>query len=227
MKVSVIVALYNARAYICEAVDSILKQTRPAHEILIVDDGSTDDGVAELARYGAAITVMQQANAGAPTAINRALRSATGDTIAFLDSDDLWAPEKLDRQVRLLDAKPALDGVFCFLQQFATSEAAKRLVVPTEPQPGISRTAFMVRRDAFARYGTFDESFRIADFVSWYTQAAARGLQTEMLPDVLAFRRIHGANVGVLRRNEQQQENLMALKRALDIKRQQKLDPKS
>jgi glycosyltransferase involved in cell wall biosynthesis len=93
MKISAIVPLYNTRAYIVEAIDSILAQTRPADEIIVVDDGSTDGGPDLLAGYGARVCVIRQANAGGATALNRGIAQATGDTIAFLDADDLWAKD--------------------------------------------------------------------------------------------------------------------------------------
>ena len=102
MKVSAIVPTYNRRSYIVRAIDSILEQTVPVDEILVVDDGSTD-GTAELLeeRYGARVRVIRQANTGVSGARKRGIQEAKGDWIAFLDSDDEWMP---GRNAQLLEA---------------------------------------------------------------------------------------------------------------------------
>jgi glycosyltransferase involved in cell wall biosynthesis len=213
MRISAIMPLYNTQDYICEAIDSILAQTCPAGEVIVVDDGSTDGSAGLVERYGSAIRLLRQAHAGSAAAINRGLAASTGDTIAFLDADDLWDRKKLEIQGRALAQDPGLDGVFGLVQQFAAAE------LPRTPQPGISRIGMLASRSAFARFGLFDEAMRTADFVPWYTRAVALGLKAEMLLEVVAYRRIHAANTGVVRRNEQQQENLIGLKRALDLRR--------
>ena len=220
MKISTIVPLYNTRAYIVEAIDSILAQTRPADEIIVVDDGSTDGGPELLAGYGSRICVIRQAHAGGATALNRGIAQATGDTIAFLDADDLWARDKLERQQSLLLAKDNVDCVFGLVQQF--DQRAGGAGVSHEPQRGVSRIALLIRRAAFDRVGLFDESMRVVEFVPWYARATVLGLTTEMLDRVVAYRRIHLGNSGIVRRDQQQQESLLGLKKALDLRRQRR-----
>ncbi len=222
MKISVIVPLYNTRAYIVEAIDSILAQTRPADEIIVVDDGSTDGGAELLAGYGSRVRVIRQANAGGATALNRGIAQATGDTIAFLDADDLWAGDKLERQQGILLAKDSVDGVFGLIQQFDQRDAAGGAGVSHEPQRGVSRIGLLIRRAAFDRFGLFDESMRVAEFVPWYARADVLGLTTEMLDHVVAYRRLHPGNSGIVRRDQQQQESLIGLKKALDLRRQRR-----
>lgn len=103
MRVSVIIPTYNRAACIARAVESVLTQTYREVEAIVVDDGSTDETAATLARYGPRIRVIHQANAGPSAARNRGIKAATGELIAFLDSDDEWMSEKLRRQVSLLD----------------------------------------------------------------------------------------------------------------------------
>jgi glycosyltransferase involved in cell wall biosynthesis len=95
MKVSAIIPAYNRRHYIRRAVDSILNQTVPVHEIIVVDDGSKD-GTADLVEelYGSRVKLIRQANTGVAGARYRGIQSATGDWIAFLDSDDEWTPDR-------------------------------------------------------------------------------------------------------------------------------------
>lgn len=222
MKISTIVPLYNTRAYVVEAIDSILAQTRPADEIIVVDDGSTDGGPELVAGYGSRVCIVRQAHAGAATALNRGIAQATGDAIAFLDADDLWTRDKLERQQSILLANDSVDCVFGLVQQFDQRGAAGGAGVSHEPQRGVSRIALLIRRAAFDRFGLFDESMRVVEFVPWYARAAVLGLTTEMLDHVMAYRRIHLGNSSIVRRDQQQQESLLGLKKALDLRRQRR-----
>ena len=101
--VSVIIPTYNRIATIAQAVDSVLAQTYPDIEIIIADDGSTDGTCESLARYGDKLRIVKQANSGPSAARNLGVSVANGDILAFLDSDDAWLPEKIARQVRVLE----------------------------------------------------------------------------------------------------------------------------
>ncbi len=106
-RVSVIVPVHNRPAYVREAIDSALAQECPGgFEVVVVDDGSTDDTPAVLASYGDRIRVVRQPNGGAASARNRAISESGGELLALLDSDDVWLPGKLAAQVALLDARP-------------------------------------------------------------------------------------------------------------------------
>src|SRR6185295_11262370 len=102
LRLSVIVPLYNTRAYIAAAVDSILAQTRLPDEIVVVDDGSTDGSPELLAGYAPRVRGIRPAHAGSSTALNRGIGETTGDIIAFLDADDLWEKDKLALQESIL-----------------------------------------------------------------------------------------------------------------------------
>lgn len=113
-RVSVIIPTYNRRDYVQEAIDSVLAQTFTDYEIIVIDDGSTDGtGEALRARYGDRIHYEWQGNQGESVARNRGIELARGEYIAFLDSDDLWLPEKLEKQVAYLDAHLDTGAVFC------------------------------------------------------------------------------------------------------------------
>jgi glycosyltransferase involved in cell wall biosynthesis len=111
-RVSVIIPAYNAAAWVTRAVDSVLAQTFTDREILVVDDGSIDATCQVLtSAYGSRIRLLTQANAGPAAARNLGLAEAAGQYVAFLDADDYWRPEKLARQVELLDSHPEIG--FC------------------------------------------------------------------------------------------------------------------
>lgn len=106
--VSVVIPAYNAERYVGRAIESVLGQTHAADEIVVVDDGSTDNTQAVLGGYGERIIAIQQENGGAAIARNSALRRARCRWIAFLDADDEWVPDKLARQIEHLKAHPDL-----------------------------------------------------------------------------------------------------------------------
>jgi glycosyltransferase involved in cell wall biosynthesis len=104
--VSVIIPTYNRCAYVREAVESVLAQGELAAEVIVVDDGSTDDTPAALQCFGDRLRYLRQPRSGASSARNRGIRMATREWLAFLDSDDLWLPQKLKAQLEFLDNHP-------------------------------------------------------------------------------------------------------------------------
>jgi glycosyltransferase involved in cell wall biosynthesis len=111
--VSVIIPTYNYARFVREAIDSVLAQTAPALEIIVVDDGSTDDTQAVLAAYGDRIRGIYQQNQGVGIARNTGIAAARGEYVAFLDSDDIWMPRKLECDVARFEADPDLGLVHC------------------------------------------------------------------------------------------------------------------
>jgi glycosyltransferase involved in cell wall biosynthesis len=106
--VSVVIPAWNVEAYIARAIDSVLAQTRPADEILVVDDGSTDNTAQIIRRYEPRVRYLHQPQTGAPEARNRGIAEATGRWVAFLDADDEWLPDKLACQMELPARNPDL-----------------------------------------------------------------------------------------------------------------------
>ena len=106
-RVSVVIPTYNRREYVQEAIDSVLAQSYTDYELIVVDDGSNDStGEALHSRYGDRLAYEWRPNAGVSAARNRGLELARGEFIAFLDSDDVWLPQKLQQQVAFLDESP-------------------------------------------------------------------------------------------------------------------------
>ena len=112
-RVSVIIPAYNAAATIAGTVDSVIAQTFQDFEIICVDDGSTDATLAIVRRYGDRVRLIEQANAGPAAARNNGARHSSGEYLAFLDADDVWAPQFLERAISALDADPALSLAYC------------------------------------------------------------------------------------------------------------------
>jgi glycosyltransferase involved in cell wall biosynthesis len=105
-EISVIIPAYRAAQTIAATVRSILQQTLRPAEIIVIDDGSPDDIAGAVAPFAAEVTLIRQPNAGVAQARNRGLAAARGDLLAFLDADDLWEPQKLQRQFEILQNNP-------------------------------------------------------------------------------------------------------------------------
>ena len=103
-RVSVIIPTFNCAAYLGHAIDSVLNQSYRDYEIIVVDDGSTDETPALASTYGKRIKYLHQSNCGVSVARNRALKDASGEFFAYLDADDIWCPQKLEQQIQFLDA---------------------------------------------------------------------------------------------------------------------------
>lgn len=130
--ISVIIPAYQSAKTIGRALDSLLGQTRPPDEILIVNDGSTDRLVTALKPYRGRVTLISKPNGGAASARNLGLERASGDLIAFLDADDTWEPEKLERQLRILAEHPEVGLV---AGRFYEQEPGRPRVVAQHEEP--------------------------------------------------------------------------------------------
>ena len=112
VKVSTIIPAYNAERTIARAIDSALSQDCEGHEVVVVDDGSTDSTAAILEKYGSQILVIAQCNGGPSAARNAGVRRSTGRYLAFLDADDIWLPGKLKTMVSALERYPLASLAF-------------------------------------------------------------------------------------------------------------------
>src|SRR5215469_8702991 len=172
--VSVVMPVFNGEAFLRQAIESVLGQTYRPIELIAVDDGSTDGSGDILARFGSQIRVVRQANAGVSAARNTGIGHAQGDYIAFLDQDDWWLPEKVSRQVELLEADDRVGLVHTAFSHLVDTSLAG--VTPTECFAGqellvgncyaalldegnsIVSSSVMVRRAALEQSGLFDTS---------------------------------------------------------------------
>jgi len=107
--ISVVIPSYNSAACLAGAIESVLAQTRPADELIVVDDGSEDNTGEVCVRFAGRVRYIRQENAGASTARNTGIAAARGDWLAFLDADDLWDPKKLESQLAALARHPEAD----------------------------------------------------------------------------------------------------------------------
>ena len=122
--VSVVIVNYNYGRYLGDCIDSVLAQTYPSVEIIVVDDGSTDESLMVLKAYHDRVRIVHQQNHGVSHARNAGIWTSEGQWVAFLDSDDLWMPEKLQEQSHCFQ-DPSVGMVFCGLEHI--DESGSRL----------------------------------------------------------------------------------------------------
>lgn len=225
-RLSVIMAVWNGERYLREALDSLLGQSRPAEEIVVVDDGSTDRTAEILASYGPALRVVRQENAGIYAALNRGIAASTGTLLAFLDHDDLCTPLSLACRREHLEDHPELDGVFGLVEQFVSPElgpeVARRYRLVLGPRPVELLLALMLRRQAFDRVGPLDASRRTKSNIDWISRSRHAGLHLDTLPVLVAHRRVHTSNMS-LQATEAGNADLLAVVRAHHRRRQASL----
>jgi glycosyltransferase involved in cell wall biosynthesis len=166
--VSAVIPVHNGQDFVAEAIGSVLAQTHPALECIVIDDGSTD-GTAEVVHvFDDPVTYVYQEQAGVSSARNRGAQLARGELVAFLDHDDVWLPEKLERQVIAIDAQDATLALCAMnvVDRAKTVLGTKRLRPRTELLTGMltfdgtetvsSSSTGLVRRNAFLALGGFD-----------------------------------------------------------------------
>jgi glycosyltransferase involved in cell wall biosynthesis len=220
--VTAAIPVRDGEAYLAEAIESVLGQSRPCDQLVVVDNGSSDRSAEIAAEFGPAVEIVPEPRPGIGTARNAALRAARGDYLAFLDADDLWDSEKTARQLAAFEAEPRLQLVFGHVRQFLSPdlavEKAEGLRVPAEPRPGQYVGAMMARRAAIEAIGPWPEDVRVSDGLTFLLRAGEMGLEQTMLAETVTLRRVHGANHSIHNRDERT-EFARHLKRSLDRRR--------
>lgn len=197
-RVSIIVPTYNRAHTITRALDSLLVQTYPDLEIIVVDDGSTDSTRDILAGYDDRVRYHYQQNAGPAAARNTGIRMARGEFIGFLDSDDTVSPTKVALQVALLDARPEIDWVVTGVQMIAedgetvleeivtfnVDEILKEILLT------VSRGLFpphvpLMRRECIERVGLFDETLPAREEQDFWIRVAMAGCKAALIEQAL------------------------------------------
>lgn len=204
--VSVVIPSFNHARYVTEAVDSVLAQSNCSFEVIVVDDGSTDNTREVLESYGDRIRYIYQENRGLPGARNTGIRAAQGEWVAVLDSDDTWHPQKTERQLAAAAAFPDVDvigspgGDDPFPESLPTDPPCRIMSVQDFLQiTPMSASSTMVRRRCFEEVGLFDESLRSAEDRDMWLRLAAR-VQVLQVMTPCWFYRLHE---GQMSRNPQ------------------------
>ena len=220
--ITVIIPVYNGERYLADGIESVLAQTHPPAEVLVVDDGSTDNSAVIAQEYAPQVRFWHQSNLGPAAARNAGIRMSTGELLAFLDADDLWAPDKLARQVEILEQRSDLEAVLGHIEEFVSpdisDEMARRLRAMKTAHPGYSAGTLLVRRSVFLSIGYLDEDLQFGEFIDWWARAMDAGLTYAMLPGVVMRRRLHGDN-HTLRHRTHTRDYLRVARAALERRR--------
>lgn len=213
--VTVVIPMYQAQSYIGEALASVAAQTLRPERVLVVDDGSTDAGPALAAAFPGVELVLRP-HEGIAATVNAGLALVRTEFVAFLDADDRWTPGKTARQLALLRADATLDFVFGHARRFVMTRQGEK---PLDVLPGRSLQGGLFRRACFDRVGVYSTDAGSHGFLDWHARADEAGLRSLVSPEVVFERRIHGANHGLLHRDEQRRGYFNSLKAALDRRR--------
>jgi glycosyltransferase involved in cell wall biosynthesis len=184
--ISAVVPVYNTERYVAEALTAILSQTHPPDEVIVVDDGSTDGTLDELARFRGEIRVVRQGNLGVAGAMNRCFEESRGEYVAKCDADDVWELDKLERQIKAVLANPQIDVAISGACFFGSADG------PRAPYPGaagildqrdlarrlyranfVASCATLVRRSLHRQLGPFVEGLACEDYDFWLRAVAA------------------------------------------------------
>lgn len=223
-KISIVIPAYNASNYLAEAIDSALAQTYSNVEIVVVNDGSRDDGAtrAVALSYGDKIRYFEKENGGSSSALNMGIANMTGEWFSWLSHDDLYEPNKLETQVRYLneldtDARPVWENVLFSGSRLIDGEG--KLIRDYDPRKGEElrqslRTfphnghliaeptvylfhgcSCLVHRSVFEAIGAFDEKLRLLNDLDLWFRVYAAGYAIQYVPEALVKGRVHGAQV--------------------------------
>ena len=182
-EVSVVIPTFDRAELVCRALRSVYQQTLPPDEVLVVDDGSTDDTAARVEREFPQARVIRQDNMGVSAARNRGIEEAQGRWIALLDSDDEWKREKLERQLAQLVSQPHAvchcDEVWIrngerVNQRRRHAKRGGRIYMDCLELCAISPSAVVIERSAFAKAGMFDEAFPVCEDYELWLRLTAR-----------------------------------------------------
>jgi glycosyltransferase involved in cell wall biosynthesis len=214
--VSAIIPTFNRAHFVSIAINSVLAQSRPADEIIVVDDGSTDKTAEVMADFGSRIRYVKQLNSGPSAARNHGMRIASCDYIAFLDSDDIWTSDRLERQVAAMAKDTRLDLVFGLEAkfsddvQFEGSQIKDRAILDClnsvdciVPDPFalllkenfIPTSTVLFRKSCIADVGLMDERLKGPEDYDFWLRLASKGFRFGFINAVLARRRLHEGNL--------------------------------
>lgn len=198
-RVTCIIPAHRSKAWIGEAIDSVLGQTRAPDEVVVIDSG--DDGSSELARsYGEPVRAVEIEDLGPAHNRNRGIEEARFSLLAFLDADDRWLPRKLELQLALLAEKPELGGCVSHAQPVWDAEVSEegeryRDHPRAGPVAGYATITLLAHSWAFERVGPLREELWYSDSTDWFLRAKRAGVEIELMDEVLVEHRIRASNL--------------------------------
>jgi len=223
--VSAVIPTFDNAGMVVEAVQSVLDQTWPRVEIVVVDDGSTDDTLVRLGAFGDRIRIVRQEHQGPAVARNAGIRASAGEYVGFLDSDDLWMPKKVEKSMDALRATPKAGVAYTavriretdtgrtyLLPQYTTSGwMARDLFLECK---GVNTSTLVVKRECLDAVDGFDEEFFRAQDWDLMVRLAEKFPYVHV-PEALTERRLHERSLSVTHRDLYATYNLLVIRKAL------------
>jgi glycosyltransferase involved in cell wall biosynthesis len=186
--VSVVIPAYNASKWIAQAIGSVLAQTSPPLEIIVIDDGSRDETVSIVNRFGTAVRLERKSNGGPGSARNRGVRLARGEWIAFLDADDWWAPTKLEKQLSVADMEQV--ALICTLTNVSRAGWTHEVTFDQLWRFNwIVTSSVLIRKSVFDGCGGHLEELIVSEDYNLWLRVAAAGWRIRCYPEVLTHYR--------------------------------------
>lgn len=212
MSISVVIPAYNASRFLAQTLRNVLAQTQPPEEVLVIDDGSTDDTAAIAESFGPPVRVFRRPNSRQAASRNFGVQQATSEWIAFIDADDLWTPDKLQRQTEVLAAHPEADVCYTDHIKFRQECEEDPMEMPVDgpglkyyPAAQVRRgllesvtflpSSVLIRRSTFLRFGGFGTTFRIVEDWDLWLRLLHAGVQFVSCDAPLLLYRMHSNNV--------------------------------
>lgn len=198
--ISVIVPVFNGEKFIKHAVENILAQSYSPAEVIIIDDGSTDKTAEIVKVFRNRVCYVSQKNRGPAAARNHGLRLATGDLIAFLDVDDLWPLNRLERDICFLEKNPNVKIVQGLIQQMSLKKSELptsnlKFKISSEPYQFINIGSATFRRTVFEIVGNFDETLFDNEDTDWFIRAWEKNITKKVINEVSLYYRLHDQNM--------------------------------
>jgi len=226
MKIAVVIPSFNQAKFIAEAIDSILNQTHPIDEILVVDDASTDNTCQIIRNQFPSVRLLiNKTNQGPSYSRNCGIAASTSDFVTFLDADDLLPKDKIEWQYDFLIQHPNIDmvaglGDYFFSDQISKNDQ-RRAYLEGNPRFNVNLGAFLLRRNVFDRVGMFAVEMRLSEDQDWYMRTREAGISLHIEEKISLNIRVHDANttsgisfknsgfINALRNSIRRRENLI------------------
>lgn len=221
--VSIIIPTYNGVNYLENALQSALSQTYSNTEIIVINDGSTDQTQSIINKYKNKIISYYQPNKGLGASRNQGVILARGDYISFLDCDDLWVKNKLSLQMIEIEKSFLDPAIFGFVEQFhcptLSDNEKNKLSISNDILPGIHAGTLLLSKKRFLEVGFFKETKQVGEFLDWYFKLLNKNIPITVIDKILMLRRIHRNNMGLQKELYSRQAYLAIIKENLDLKR--------
>lgn len=201
--VSVVIPNYNYGRFLSKTIESVLAQTYPNIEIIVVDDGSTDDSIKIIESFGDQVKLIKQQNQGVGMARNTGTENSKGDVLTFLDADDYWHQDKIKKQIEKLQSDSEIGLVHCgfwhvdiddkLLDQRIEGEEGWVADKLMKLEPVLTSTTLLVWRDVFMEVGGYDTNRNLHPAEDWeFSYRVARKYKFGFVAEPLVYYRQHG-----------------------------------